>query len=119
VPIFDAALTTILAGAPDASCLVVTPIDQGYVDELDGLAKSKPGMKNLVARQREVALAHGCAFWNARAAMGGEGSAAKWGNTAGIGTGDYVHVTGYGLSIVGNLLADALLGAYGEWEAGR
>jgi hypothetical protein len=116
-PIFGAALDTILAGAPDAACLVLTPLDQGELDEVDGLPRSKAGMKNLVARQREVALARGCAFWDTRAAMGGQDAAARWGNTAGIGTGDYVHVTGRGLEILGNLLGDAVMGAYGEWSA--
>ena len=115
-PIFQAGLQTILAGAPDASCLVVTPLDQGFVDEADGVAKSKPGMANLVAQQRAVAHASGCAFWDTRAAMGGKDSAARWGRARGIGTGDYVHVTAAGLDILGNLLSDALLTGFDAWN---
>ncbi|RME24416.1 MAG: hypothetical protein D6798_11305 [Deltaproteobacteria bacterium] len=113
-PIFQAALDTIRAGAPDAACLVLSPLDQGEVDE-DGHARSKRGMPNLVARQRDVALDGGCAFWNTWQAMGGEGAAVTWGRTRGIGTGDFVHVTGRGLALLGDALADALLQAYDAW----
>ncbi len=118
-PIFEGALRTIRAGAPTASCLVVTPLDQGYVDEETGEARGRPGMPNLVARQREVAKAAGCAFWSAYDAMGGAGAALRWSGTAGVGTGDLVHLTGRGLDIIGNLLADAILADYDAWAAGR
>ncbi|MFN7145727.1 MAG: GDSL-type esterase/lipase family protein, partial [Myxococcota bacterium] len=117
-PIFEGALTTIRAGAPNAACLVVTPLDQGYLDEETGEAKSRPGMANLVRRQREVALAQGCAFWSAWAAMGGEGAALRWSATAGLGTGDLVHLTSRGLDVIGNLLADAILAEYDAWATG-
>jgi hypothetical protein len=118
-PIYRAGLRTILAGRGDASCLVVTPLDQGFVDETDGAERSRPGMKNLVAAQSRVALAEGCAFWSTWAAMGGAGSALTWGHTRGIGTGDLVHVTPTGLDRIGTLLADALLADYDAWLAGR
>ncbi len=111
-PTFESGLTTILAGAPDAACLVVSPLDQGAVDELTLLAASKPGMPNLVAQQRAVAIDAGCAFWDGYGAMGGKGSALIWANARGLGTGDYVHLTGAGLEKIGGALADALLQAY-------
>lgn len=117
VPIFAGALDTILAGKGEASCLVVTPLDQGFVDETDGVEKSRPGMKNLVAVQARVAAERGCAFWSTYDAMGGAGSALTWARARGIGTGDLVHVTGYGLQILGDLLADALLADYDRWRA--
>lgn len=140
VPIYQGALDTIRAGTPDAACLVVTPLDQGYLDvpeppegaEADpgsapadpaateapqGTPRARPGMKNLVARQREVALASGCAFWSTWGAMGGEGSALTWATRRGIGTGDYVHVTKAGLTLLGDALSDALLAAYDDWAA--
>jgi lysophospholipase L1-like esterase len=115
VPIYDAALKTILAGANGASCLVITPLDQGFVDEETGEAKARPGMKHLVQRQREVAAANGCAFWSAWAAMGGEGASLTWAGHGAYGTGDYVHLTGRGLAVIGNLLADAILADYDAW----
>ncbi len=119
-PIYAGALDTILAGKGDASCLVVTPLDQGFVDEMDnGTPKVRPGMKNLVAVQGRLAAERGCAFWSTYDAMGGAGSALTWARTRGIGTGDYVHVTPAGLELLGNLLGDALLADYDAWAAGR
>jgi lysophospholipase L1-like esterase len=118
-PIFTGALDTIRAGAPDASCLVVTPLDQGYVDEETQEPRSRPGMRNLVRRQREAAQAAGCAFWSAWDAMGGEGSALRWASNSAYGTGDLVHLTSRGLDVIGNLLADAILADYDAWAAGR
>ena len=119
VPIFDGAVKTILAGSNGASCLVVTPLDQGFVDEETGESRARPGMKNLVQRQREVAKANGCAFWSAWGAMGGEGSSLRWATSGGLGTGDLVHLTGRGLEVIGNLLADAILADYAAWEVGK
>ena len=118
-PIYDGALSTILAGAGDASCLVLTPLDQGFVDEVDGTEKARPGMPNLVAVQARVAAAHHCAFWSTWEAMGGAGSALTWAHRRGYGTGDLVHVTPAGLDRLGNLLADALLGDDESWASGR
>jgi hypothetical protein len=124
-PIFQAGLDTILAGAPDAACLVITPLDQGERELLEGEepgmgtgeARSKRGMPNLVARQREVALARGCAFWSAWAAMGGQGASVAWTRHRGLTTGDLVHLTGRGLEVIGGLLSDALLQSYDAWAA--
>lgn len=115
-PIFEGGLSTILAGAGDASCLAIAPLDQGFLDE-EGIPHGRPGMQHLVDQQRAVASAHGCAFWSARDAMGGEGAALRWGRTAGLGAGDFVHVTPKALTILGDLLADALLADYEDWLA--
>lgn len=116
-PIYREALKTVRAGAPGASCLVVTPLDQAAVSEEDGVARSKPGMPNLVAAQRQVAKEEGCAFWSAWDAMGGKGSAVRW-TSAGMGLGDYVHFTAGAQEQIANRLADALLAAYDDWKAG-
>ncbi len=57
------------AGAPEASCLLITPLDQG--ERVRGAIHSKASLDNMVRLQREVAQELGCAFWDARAAMGG------------------------------------------------
>ena len=117
-PIFEAGLQTIRAGAPGAACLVIPPLDQGAVDEVTGTAASKPGMPNLVAQQRAAAIAAGCGFWDAWSAMGGKGSAITWANARGLGSGDYVHLSGAGLERIANALGDALLGAYDAAQPG-
>lgn len=119
-PIFREGLQTILAGKGDGACLVVTPLDQGFLEPppegspegTPGTPKSRPGMANMVARQREVAQEAGCAFWSAWDAMGGKDSAVVWGRTRGLGTGDYVHLSGRAHERIGGRLADALLAAY-------
>ncbi|MDP2313312.1 MAG: GDSL-type esterase/lipase family protein [Pseudomonadota bacterium] len=148
VPIYAAALATIRAGAPQASCLVVTPLDQGYFEQPEaapppadgaegatagtpaptdaavaaevpkGPPRARPGMANLVAGQRAAAKAAGCGFWSAYDAMGGAGSALAWSNTS-LGSGDLVHLSPRGLEVVGNHLADAILADYDAWAAGR
>jgi lysophospholipase L1-like esterase len=118
VPVYAGALATIRAGAPDASCLVVTALDQGYVDE-EGVERARPGMANLVAGQHQAATTAGCGFWSAYDAMGGAGAALKWAHTRGLGSGDLVHLSPAGLAVIGDHLADALLGDYDAWIAGR
>lgn len=117
VPIYTAALDLIRAGAPTASCLVVTPLDQGFVDEATGEARARPGMANLVAAQRTAAQSRGCAFWSAWDAMGGAGSALTWATSGAMATGDLVHLTQRGVGVIGDLLADALLRDYDRWLA--
>lgn len=132
LPLYEGALKTILAGAAGASCLVVTPLDQGYFEEppadtvvvegeppAKGEARARPGMANLVAMQALAAKNAGCAFWSAWDAMGGAGSALVWARTRGLGSGDLVHLTPLGLTRVGDLLADAILADYDAWKAGR
>lgn len=145
LPMYESALKTILAGSGGASCLVMTPLDQGYFETPvadpavaaavpteaapdpaapavalpKGEEKSRPGMANLVAMQAQAATNAGCAFWSTWAAMGGAGSALTWAHTRGMGTGDLVHLTPFGLERMGNLLSDALLADYDAWTAGR
>ena len=117
VPIYTAALDVIRAGAPTASCLVMTPLDQGFVDEETGEARARPGMANLVNAQRIAAQSRGCAFWSAWDAMGGKGSALTWAGSGAMGTGDLVHLTQRGVAVIGDLLADAILRDYDRWAA--
>ncbi|NOY28242.1 MAG: hypothetical protein GXP62_20455 [Oligoflexia bacterium] len=133
-PIFRAAVDLIRGGAPDAACLLISPLDQGEVVESTTepttqpttqqgepapvQRRSKRGMPHLVAQQRAVAADAGCAFWSAYDAMGGEGAAIAWTRHRGMTTGDLVHLTGAGLAVIGNRLGDALFDAYDQWDAG-
>lgn len=116
-PIFQGALDVIRAGAPDAACLVVSPLDQGEVVEETGERRSKRGMPNLIAQQRAAADASGCAFWSAWDAMGGQGASVAWTRHGGLTTGDLVHLTSRGLTVIGDRLGDALLQAYDDWAS--
>lgn len=117
------ALTRLLArlkrAAPDGSCLVVGPIDavEGMLDERVLGRKVKPftqreELARVIALEREVALESGCAFFDLFEAMGGSGSLRRFARHGAL-LHDHVHPRGFGLDILGELIADALLR---EWR---
>lgn len=101
------------AGAPNASCLLITPLDQG--ERVRGAIHSKATLDTMIRLQREVAAELGCGFWDARAAMGGKGAYARWLSHK-LAWGDLYHLTNKGLSLIGHSLADALEVAYDDWR---
>jgi lysophospholipase L1-like esterase len=109
-------LRMLRAGAPTAGCLIVTPLDQG---EREGeTIRTKKGLKRAIASQRQVAAEEGCAFWDAWAAMGGEGAVSRWmRHRPALAWADLVHLSGAGQDIIGQLLADAIEAGYGDWKS--
>jgi lysophospholipase L1-like esterase len=69
-------LGTVREANPDASCLVVSPLDQ--LDWRDDKMPARDSVPAMVEAQRRAAAAHGCAFWDTYAWMGGKGSSARW-----------------------------------------
>ncbi|MEC8422559.1 MAG: GDSL-type esterase/lipase family protein, partial [Myxococcota bacterium] len=113
---YKKALKKVLAGAPSASCLVVTPLDQA--ERYRGQVRSKPNLTRMVRLQRDAAFELGCAFWDARAAMGGPGAFATWVSAKpALAWSDLEHLTGRGLNLIGHSLADAIEVAYADWKA--
>lgn len=99
------------AGAPEAACLVITPLDQATRER--GQVVSKPALNKLIEVQRQAAREAGCAFWDARAAMGGEGAFARWlQHEPRLAWTDLTHLSDEGVELIGHSLADALLAAY-------
>mgnify|MGYP002261469475 CR=1 FL=1 len=112
---YKKALKKVLAGAPTASCLVVTPLDQA--ERYRGQVRSKPNLTRMVNLQRDAAFELGCAFWDARAAMGGAGAFARWVESdPPLAWSDLEHLTGRGLNLIGHSLADAIECAYSDWQ---
>jgi len=108
----DRILGRVRAAAPDASILVASPLDRAERVE-NGKLRTKPIIEKLVAIQREKALAHGCAFWSAFEAMGGEGSMARWVKaTPQLGSWDFTHPTPLGAEVIADLLFKALTTGY-------
>ncbi len=103
--VFAAALERVRA-APTADCLVTGPPD--------AMRRRRPLPLHdaMVELQRTLEDAHGCAFWDARAAMGGAGAILEW-RRRGRAGGDLVHLTRDGYAELGGALLEALLGAYG------
>jgi len=111
-------LERLKAGAPEASCLVITPLDQA--ERYRGEVRSKLNLDKMVALQREAAVGAGCAFWNARGAMGGDGAFARWlAHEPPLAWSDLMHLSDEGLEYVGHSLADALELAYDGWRLGQ
>lgn len=88
--------------APRADCLVTGPPDMLR----DG--RAPPMIKDVYAIERAMAEAHGCAFWDARVAMGGAGSIRNWLQN-GWAQRDSVHLTVKGYRELGNMMLKALL----------
>ncbi|MFO8073934.1 MAG: GDSL-type esterase/lipase family protein [Polyangia bacterium] len=102
---------------PDTACLVIGPLDQA--NRLPGGRFSSRRMPLKLSRaQREVALERGCAFFDTRRAMGGDGSMGRW-FQSGLGGGDLVHPTERGARKIGNWIAEALLYGYQRYLADR
>jgi hypothetical protein len=93
---------------------VISPVDQATRER--GKVISKPQLDKLVRVQRRAAEAAGCGFWDARHAMGGNGSFARWlHHEPRYAWTDLMHLTTEGLDILGDCLADALLASYDQW----
>ncbi len=106
--LFGELLATVRAAAPDASCLVVSPLDQiDYKDEKQPPRDSIPAM---VAAQHRAASAHGCAFWSVYDWMGGKGSSKGW-HARGLLASDYQHPTSEGAERIAEALFAGLIGS--------
>lgn len=114
---FAAALSVLRQGAPKAACLVMSPLDQGLLND-EGRITSRPLIERMVTYQRQVSLDSGCAFWNTWAFMGGRDSFARW-LSQGLAWTDLNHLTEKGLQRIGNAFSDALLQSYQRFEAGQ
>ena len=97
------------AAAPGVSILLIGPPDCGRLKPLRHLDE-------VIETQRQVARSMGVAYWNWRERMGGPGSVSRW-VRAGLGQGDYIHMTGEGYRLVGKMLTDDLGRAFDAYLA--
>jgi lysophospholipase L1-like esterase len=119
---YEAEYTRVLrkfrAGKPQASCLIMTPIDHGY--RQGGLIRSRPIMFRLVASQRKIASEQGCAFFDTFEAMGGEGAIGRWFQARPqLAAKDLVHPSLRGQKLIASWLYHALMRGYGEFRRER
>jgi lysophospholipase L1-like esterase len=102
-------------GRPEASCLVMSLIDHGVRSE--GTVRTRPIVPRLVAAQRKVAKAQGCAFFDTFQAMGGPNSIARWLRARPqLAAPDYSHPTLAGQGVIATLLYRALMRAYANYR---
>ena len=111
------AVRRIRAALPEASIMFVAPMDRGQRGP-GGTITTRSMIPKIVAAQRAVAAATGCAFFDTFTAMGGAGTVARWRAARPLLMGgDYLHPTAEGAEIVGTLLYDALNRAYEKQQA--
>jgi lysophospholipase L1-like esterase len=99
-------LATVRDADPRASCLVVSPLDQ--LDWRDEHLPPRASIPAMVEAQRRAAAAHGCAFWDAYAWMGGAGAARAWWKR-GLLWKDFQHPTSEGAERIANALYAGLV----------
>ena len=106
-----ALLARIRVAAPDASCLVVSPIDSVQGPTARSPFAQRPQLAGYLELQRRVALEEQCAWFDLFNAMGGPGSIKRF-KARGLIHPDLVHPRGQGLDLLGELISAALLRAY-------
>ncbi|HYO59922.1 GDSL-type esterase/lipase family protein [Archangium sp.] len=96
--------------AGGAECLVIGTTDR-LQQRADGGWEEAPGLARVVTVLPEVARAQGCAYWSARAAMGGDRGMLRW-QRDGLGHADGTHLTPEGYEKLAGMFLSDLLAAY-------
>jgi len=112
-------LGRIARAAPSASCLLLGPPDLARHASKDQPYAFWPRIAEIVAIQRKVATAAGCAFYDQLEAMGGPGSIIAWVNEPheARAKSDYVHLTRFGYAQLATSLGGDVLRAATEAAA--
>jgi lysophospholipase L1-like esterase len=104
------------AASPTMSCMVMSILDKG--ERVNGRVRTRERVPRMVALQREIALAEGCAFFDTYEATGGDGTMGRWYTSSPrLVTSDLGHLTAAGSRVTGTLLYRALLKGYDDWIA--
>ncbi|HEY2510779.1 MAG TPA: GDSL-type esterase/lipase family protein [Polyangiaceae bacterium] len=100
---------------PGASCMLIGPPDRA-VHTRDGWG-TVPRLLDIIAVQRRVAQAAGCAFFDQLEAMGGPGTIAQWAEEMQPRAArDRVHFSREGYLELGNAVAGDLMKGYAAWR---
>lgn len=99
-------LASVRGANPDASCLVVSPLDQ--LDWRKEGAPPRASIPAMVEAQHRAAKAQGCAFWDTYDWMGGKGSSAQW-FRRGLVIKDFQHPTSQGAAWIAEALFAGLV----------
>ena len=113
-------LGRVARATPTASCLLLGPPDLGWHTKGKEDWYTLPRLGEIIAMQKRVADAAGCAFFDQREAMGGPGSILQWATEPEPrANSDRVHLRRSGYTQVGTTFATDLMRAYDEWRAER
>ncbi len=109
-------LGRVARAVPAASCLLLGPPDRAT--RVAGSWTTVPHLLDIIASQRRVAEAAGCAYYSQLDAMGGAGAIAAWAlETPPRAAADRVHLTRDGYAVLGDAVARDLVAAYEAWRA--
>jgi lysophospholipase L1-like esterase len=112
------AIARVRAALPEASILVMSPMDRGAKGDGDAIT-TMPAIPKIVAIQRRVAGELGCGFFDTYDAMGGDGTMAAWYNRQPrMVAADLIHPSPQGAQIVARLLTGQLLMGYERYLHG-
>jgi lysophospholipase L1-like esterase len=113
---FRAMLKRFRAQAKPPACLVMSPVDHGV--RTSQRVESNAMVPKITQIQREVAMEEGCGFFDTLAAMGGDGSVARWRKASPpLISGDLAHLTDAGQKVLGHLLFTAIVQGYVDYRA--
>ncbi len=116
---YGEALGRLKANRPAQPCMIVGVIDHGR----SGSYTIEPTVVDtMIESQRKIAFAHGCAFFDTVAAMGGAGSLRRWRERSpSLAEPDLKHLNNRGRELMGNLMYQALVAGYESYrhQAGR
>ena len=114
-PELRAAIGRIHRALPEASVLVMSPMDRGQ--RAEGGIETMATIPRIVAIQRRVAHETGCGFFDTFAAMGGEGTMANWyAAQPRLVSADFIHPYPAGGKIVATAFARELNGGLNRYK---
>ena len=111
------AIARVHEAAPDASILLMSPMDRGERGAGNAIS-TMDTIPKIVDIQRRVAADTGCAFFNTFQAMGGDGTMQRWyeGKPRLVG-GDLIHPTPQGAKIVATAFVDQIQQGYTRYKS--
>ncbi|WP_263374045.1 GDSL-type esterase/lipase family protein [Granulicella aggregans] len=111
------AIARVHEAAPDASILLMSPMDRGERGAGNAIS-TMDTIPKIVDIQRRVAADTGCAFFNTFQAMGGDGTMQRWyeGKPRLVG-GDLIHPTPQGAKIVATAFVDQIQQGYKRYKS--
>jgi lysophospholipase L1-like esterase len=110
------AVRRVQAAVPEASLMLMSPMDRGQRTGLDEI-QTMETIPKIVAIQKRVATDTGCAFFNTFEAMGGEGTMARWYNgPRRLVSADLIHPIPAGGRIVADAFVRELMLGYNRFK---
>jgi lysophospholipase L1-like esterase len=111
------AIRRVRTAVPRSSVLIMSPMDRGYW-AAPGRVETMPAIQRIVDIQSRVARETGCGFFNTFAAMGGEGTVARWyREKPPLIAADLIHPHSAGASVIAKALMKELLEGLERFEA--